>query len=410
MRRPMEGVRVLEVAQFTFVPAAGAVLADWGADVIKIEHAERGDGQRGLVRVLGYDATSEGSSFFPIVEGPNRGKRSVGLALEKPSARKAFEELVRGSDVFLTNFLPGARAKLRIDVEDIRAINPDIIYVRGSGFGPRGDEATKGGYDSTAFWARGGSAAGVTPPGADRMIRMPAGAYGDSMGGMTIAGGIAAALYSRATTGEPSVVDVSLIGVGAWATQFTVNMALMNGGPLPVNVQPRHGSRTNPLIGAYLTSDGRWIELSMLQPGRYWAEFCKHAGRGELATDERFDSTEKLMANAAPAADIVAELIASRPFEEWVEILSRGEGQWSAVQNAWEVGQDPSLRANGMIAQVVDADGVNRELVANPVQFDETPADITRAPLFAEHTDEVLRSLGLSDEELIALKIDGAAT
>ncbi|MBK6011003.1 CaiB/BaiF CoA-transferase family protein [Streptomyces sp. MBT53] len=410
MRRPMEGVRVLEVAQFTFVPAAGAVLADWGADVIKIEHAERGDGQRGLVRVLGYDATSEGSSFFPIVEGPNRGKRSVGLALEKPSARKAFEELVRRSDVFLTNFLPEARAKLRIEVEDIRAINPDIIYVRGSGFGQRGDEATKGGYDSTAFWARGGSAAGVTPPGSDRMIRMPAGAYGDSMGGMTIAGGVAAALFSRAATGEPSVVDVSLLGVGAWATQFTVNMALMNGGPLPVNVQPRHGSRTNPLIGAYRTSDGRWIELSMLQPGRYWAEFCKLAGRGELGTDERFDSAEKLMANAAQAADIVAELIASRPFEEWVEILSRGEGQWSVVQNAWEVGQDPSLRANGLIASVVDADGVDRELVANPVQFDETPVDITRAPQFAEHTDEVLRSLGLSDEELIALKIDGAAT
>ncbi|MFF5303745.1 CaiB/BaiF CoA transferase family protein [Streptomyces sp. NPDC013161] len=410
MRRPMEGVRVLEVAQFTFVPAAGAVLADWGADVIKIEHAERGDAQRGLVRVLGYEAASKGSSFFPIVEGPNRGKRSVGLALEKPSARKVFEDLVRASDVFLTNFLPEARAKLRIDVEDIRAINPDIIYVRGSGFGPQGDEATKGGYDSTAFWARGGSAAGVTPQGADRMTRMPAGAYGDSMGGMTIAGGIAAALYSRATTGEPSVVDVSLLGVGAWATQFTVNLALMNGGPLPVNVQPRYGSRTNPLIGAFLTSDGRWIELSMLQPGRYWAEFCKLAGREELGTDERFDSTEKLMANAAEAADIVAGLLASRTFAEWVEILSRGEGQWAAVQNAWEVGQDPSLRANGLIAPVVDADGVNRELVASPVQFDETPVDLTRAPQFAEHTDEVLRSLGLSDEELIALKIDGAAT
>ncbi|WOX14770.1 CoA transferase [Streptomyces sp. N50] len=410
MRRPMEGVRVLEVAQFTFVPAAGAVLADWGADVIKIEHAERGDAQRGLVRVLGYEAASKGSSFFPIVEGPNRGKRSVGLALEKPSARKVFEDLVRASDVFLTNFLPEARAKLRIDVEDIRAINPDIIYVRGSGFGPQGDEATKGGYDSTAFWARGGSAAGVTPHGADRMTRMPAGAYGDSMGGLTIAGGIAAALYSRATTGEPSVVDVSLLGVGAWATQFTVNLALMNGGPLPVNVQPRYGSRTNPLIGAYLTSDGRWIELSMLQPGRYWAEFCKLAGREELGTDERFDSAEKLMANAAEAADIVAGLLASRTFAEWVEILSRGEGQWAAVQNAWEVGQDPSLRANGLIAPVVDADGVNRELVASPVQFDEMPVDLTRAPQFAEHTDEVLRSLGLSDEELIALKIDGAAT
>ncbi|MFC4499421.1 MULTISPECIES: CaiB/BaiF CoA transferase family protein [Streptomyces] len=410
MQRPMEGVRVLEVAQFTFVPAAGAVLADWGADVIKIEHAERGDAQRGLVRVLGYEAASKGSSFFPIMEGPNRGKRSVGLALEKPSARRVLEELIRTSDVFLTNFLPDARAKLRIDVEDVRAINPDIIYVRGSGFGTRGEEAGKGGYDSTAFWARGGSASGVTPPGADRMIRMPAGAYGDSMGGMTIAGGIAAALYSRATTGEPSVVDVSLVGVGAWATQFTVNLALMTGGPLPVNTPPRHGSATNPLIGAYRTSDGRWIELSMLQPGRYWAEFCKLAGRAELGDDERFDSTEKLMANAAEAAGIVAGLIASRPYTEWVEILSRGEGPWASVQNAWEVGQDPALRANGLIAPVVDADGVDRELVANPVQFDETPVELTRAPQFAEHTDEVLRSLGIGEDELIALKIDGAAT
>ncbi len=410
MRGPMHGVRILEVAQFTFVPAAGAVLADWGADVIKIEHAERGDAQRGLVRVLGHETASKGSSFFPIMEGPNRGKRSVGLALEKPAARRVLDELIRTSDVFLTNFLPEGRAKLRIDVEDVRAVNPDIIYVRGSGFGPRGAEADKGGYDSTAFWARGGSAAGVTPPGADRMTRMPAGAYGDSMGGMTIAGGIAAALYARATTGEPSVVDVSLLGVGAWATQLTVNLALMNGGPLPARTPPRHGSAANPLIGAYRTADGRWIELSMLQPGRYWAEFCTLAGREELAADERFDSTEKLMANAAEAAEIVAGLIASRPFEEWVAILSRGEGQWAAVQDAWEVGQDPSLRANGLIARVVDDDGIERELVSSPVQFDETPFSLTRAPQFAEHTDEVLRWLGLTEDELIALKVDGAAT
>ncbi|WP_284742397.1 CaiB/BaiF CoA transferase family protein [Amycolatopsis sp. RTGN1] len=410
VHRPMEGVRVLEVAQFTFVPAAGAVLADWGADVIKIEHAERGDGQRGLSRVLGLATASEGSSFLPIMEGPNRGKRSVGLALEKPSARGVFEELVRSSDVFLTNFLPGARAKLKIDVDDIRAINPDIVYVRGSGFGARGPEADKGGYDSTAFWARGGSAAGVTTPDADRTPRMPAGAYGDAIGGMTIAGGIAAALYSRQITGAPSIIDVSLLGVGAWATQYTVNQALMKGGPLPPREHPKHGSATNPLIGGYRTADGRWLEFAMLQPGRYWPEFCRLAGRPDLAADERFADVEKIMANAAEAARIVAELVAGRTFAEWTEILSRGEGQWAAVQNSWEVGQDPSLRANGLITKVVDAEGEERELVANPVQFEETPVTLTRAPLFAEHTDEVLRELGLSDEELIQLKIDGAAT
>jgi crotonobetainyl-CoA:carnitine CoA-transferase CaiB-like acyl-CoA transferase len=410
MPEPMAGVRVLEVAQYTFVPAAGAVLADWGADVIKVEHAERGDAQRGIVKLLGHDVYSRGSSFFPVMEGPNRGKRSIGLDLENPATRPVLEALVRRSDVFLTNYLPGPRARLGLDPEDIRAINPDIVYVRGSGFGPRGPEAAKGAYDSTAFWARGGSAAGVTEPGAERLPRMPSGAYGDSMGGMTIAGGIAAALYRRATTGETSVVDVSLIGVGAWATQFTVNLALMAGEPLPERARPRHGSASNPLSGSYRTADGRWIELTMLQPGRYWPRFCAAAGRPDLARDERFASTEALMANAPAAADCVAELVAARPLAEWLPVLEQVDGQWAVVQNAWEVGQDPSLRANGMIASVTDAEGTPRELVASPVQFDETPPRLTRAPQFAEHTDEVLAELGLSDEELIELKIAGAVT
>jgi crotonobetainyl-CoA:carnitine CoA-transferase CaiB-like acyl-CoA transferase len=408
--RPMEGVRILEVAQFTFVPAAGAVLADWGADVIKVEHAERGDAQRGLVRLLGLDVRSKGTSFFPIMEGPSRGKRSIGLALDKPSARPVLEELARRADVFLTNYLPGPRARLKIDVEDIRAINPDIIYVRGSGFGQQGPEADKGGYDSTAFWARGGSADGVTPAGSDQMLGMPSGAYGDSIGGMTIAGGIAAALYARKATGEPSVVDVSLLGVGAWATQFSANLALLAGGPLPRPEPRRHGSATNPLIGTYRTSDDRWLMLAMLQPGKYWPEFCEVVGRADLAVDDRFNTTEKIMANAAEAAEIVAEILAGRTYAEWLKKFEGMEGQWAAVQNAWEVGQDPSLRANGNIAQVTDADGEQRELVASPVQFDGQSPQLSRAPQFAEHTDEILRELGWSQEDLLALKIDGAVT
>jgi len=133
------------------------------------------------------------------------------------------------------------------------------------------------------------------------------------MGGMTIAGGIAAALYSRSLTGKPSVVDVSLIGVGAWATQFSVNLALMADGPLPASEPPKHGAATNPLIGAYRTADGRFIELAMLQPGRYWPEFCRLADRPDLAADERFNSVEKIMTNAAEAAELVAELIRAGP-------------------------------------------------------------------------------------------------
>lgn len=410
MKNPMQGVRVLEVAQFTFVPAAGAVLADWGADVIHVEHSVTGDAQRGLTRVLGLSTIVGESTFVPIMEGPNRGKRSLGLSLDNPQGREVLYDLVKDSDVFLTNYLPSARAKLGIELEDIRRINPDIIYVRGSGFGERGEERDKGGYDLTTFWARGGSAAGVTPPGADRLTGMPAGAYGDSMGGMTIAGGIAAALFARATTGETSVVDVSLLGVGAWATQFSVNLALMSGGPLPRPEPPKHGSATNPLIGGYRTADDRWIVLSMLQPSRYWPEFCTAAGREDLITDARFDTLEKLMANAAQAAALVAEIIEKRTFQEWVEILSTVHGQWAAVQDAYETGQDPALRANGSICEVEDAEGVRRELVASPVQFDGTPFQLRRAPLFAEHTDEIVLSTGRTQDDLIALKVAGAVT
>jgi crotonobetainyl-CoA:carnitine CoA-transferase CaiB-like acyl-CoA transferase len=407
MLRPMEGVRVLEVAQFTFVPAAGAVLADWGADVIKVEHAESGDAQRGLSRLMGMPVG--GGSFAPLMEHPNRGKRSIGLALERPEALDVLYDLARTSDVFLTNFLPAARRRLGIELEDIRTLNPDIIYVRGSGFGSQGAEAERGGYDSTAFWARGGSAMGTTPVGFDGLCSMPAGAYGDSIGGMTIAGGIAGALFARERTGETSVVDVSLLSVGAWANALSVGFALLAGGPLP-RMNAGQTARTNPLVGNYRTADDRWLVLTMLQPGRYWPEFCRHIERPDLIEDERFASTEKLMANAEDAAEILQEVLAGRTLAEWTTRFAGMEGQWAVAQDSWEVGQDLALRDNGFIAEVTDAEGRQRELVASPVQFDQTPAQLTRAPQFAEQTDEILRELGKSDEDLINLKISGAVT
>jgi crotonobetainyl-CoA:carnitine CoA-transferase CaiB-like acyl-CoA transferase len=406
MGRPMEGIRVLEVAQFTYVPSAGAVLADWGADVIKVEHAESGDAQRGLSRLMGMPA---GSGFAPLMEHPNRGKRSIGLALEKPGALEVLRELIRTSDVFLTNFLPGARRRLGIELDDVRKVNPGIIYVRGSGFGSQGPDSDKGGYDSTAFWARAGSALGVTPPGYDGLCQMPAAAYGDSLGGMTIAGGIAGALFARERTGEPSVVDVSLLGVGAWANALSVGFALLAGGPLPRRASVKTAA-TNPLVGNYRTADGRWLVLSMLQPGRYWAELCRVIEREDLIEDERFTDAARIMKHTAAASAIIQEVIGARPLAEWTARLEHLEGQWAVAQDAWEVGQDPALRANGLIAEVTDADGNRRELVASPVRFDEAPFDITRAPQFAEHTDEILRELGKSDDELIELKLAGAVT
>ena len=410
MKRPMEGVRIVEVAQFTFVPASGGVLAEWGADVIKVEHAVTGDDQRGMVATFGLGLVNNTSSFAPMMEGPNRGKRSIGIALEVPEGRAVLDELIKTADVFVTNFMPSARAKLRIDVPDVRAVNPGIIYVRGTAFGARGPDADRGGYDSTAFWARGGTADSLTPGDADRLVNMPTGAYGDNMGGMTIVGGIAAALYARATTGETSVVDVSLLGIGAWAMQFSVNLALMAGGPLPRF--PRgtgHGQPSNPLTGTFKTADGRWLMLSMLQPTRYWPEFCERMGRPELITDPRF-AGDAVLRNGLEGGEIAAGIIGQLTLAQWRELMDGAQGQWALVQNAYEVGMDPALRENGFVARVTDYEGKEQELVANPVQFDEAPAATRRAPQVAEHTDEILRELGKTDEELIALKIAGAIT
>ncbi|MDV3124462.1 CoA transferase [Mycobacterium sp. 21AC1] len=409
MRKPLNGVRVLEVAQFTFVPSAGAVLADWGADVVKIEHPVTGDAQRGLVKVLGAAASKPGSSFAPIMEAPNRGKRSVGLALDNAEGRPIFDELVRRTDVFLTNYLPSARQKLSIDVDDVRRVNPDIIYVAGSGFGMTGPDRDAGAYDATAFWARGGSADGLNPADADHSAFMPAGAYGDNIGGMTIAGGVAAALYGRHLTGEPSVLDVSLLAVGAWTTQFSVNMAMLMGGPLP-KVQRRTQAPGNPLTGAYRTSDGRFVQLSMLQPTRYWPEFCALMGLDQYAADPRFQSVQAMAEHADLAYGIVHDAIAKLSFAECREILSRGTGQWSPVQDAWEMANDEALNANARIADVTDAEGNPQKLVASPVRFDDDTAALTRAPQFAEHTDDLLRELGIDDNRLIELKVAGAIT
>jgi crotonobetainyl-CoA:carnitine CoA-transferase CaiB-like acyl-CoA transferase len=409
MQKPMTGVRVLEVAQFTFVPSAGAVLADWGADVIKIENPVTGDAQRGLVTVAGRSATTPGVSFSPTIEAPNRGKRSVGLSLALKQTRPVFEELVRRSDVFLTNFLPQARAKLRIDLDEVRRINPSIIYVAGSGFGSEGPDRETGAHDATAFWARAGNADGVTPTESEVPTGMPAGAFGDNMGGITIAGAVAAALYGRQTTGQTSVIDVSLLAVGAWANQSSVNLAMLYGCPLP-KIDQRTQAPGNPLTGAYRCSDGRFIQLSMLQPTRYWTSVCRLFGLEAAAVDKRFASLESLAAHADEATALLADAIASRTFEDCTRLLSLLRGQWSPVQDAWEVAHDESLIANGRIADLRDAQGNEQRLVANPVKFDEAAAHLTRAPMFAEHTDEVLRELGIDDHALIELKIEGAIT
>jgi len=405
MNDVMKGIRILEVAEHTFVPAASAVLADWGADVIKVEHAERGDAMRGLGRT-GVMDLSQG--VHVLNEHSNRGKRSIGIDLARPEGLEVLYALVKTSDVFLTNKLPAVLARLKIDVADLREQNPRIIYVRGTAFGPKGPDRDRGGYDMTAFWCRAASAASATPPGMPFIVPQPGPAYGDSMGGMTIAGGIAGALLKRERSGEPSVVDVSLLGLGAWAMGAATALSLQTGKPwsLPMGA----GGPGNPLVSIYKTSDDRWISLVMLQGFKYWPDFCEHLGQPELASDPRFDSAEKLGENAGAAREILALAIGKATLAEWTERFATLAGQWAPVQNTLELAADPQVRANGYIATTATRDGTEFELAASPVQFDDRPTATARAPEFNEHGDEILEELGLDMERILALKAAGAVT
>lgn len=405
MQDVMRGVRVLEVASWTFVPAAGAVLADWGADVLKIEHPESGDPQRGL-STLGVIPGGSGVDF--MMEFPNRGKRSVALNIATDDGRALLDRLVATSDVFLTNFLPDLCQRLRITVDDVRAANPDIVYVRGHGQGVRGPERGRGGYDATSYWSRSGVGDALTPADATRpATQRPA--FGDVMGGMTIAGGIAAALFARQRTGETSVVDVSLLATGMWNVQPDIVMSRLLGLDEPLRFGDRKANR-NPLVNNYPTEDGRWLALNMMQSDRFWPDLCAHLGEeaAGLVDDPSFATAAARAEHGGDLVERLDQIFSSRTLAEWKDALADTTGVWAPVQRVTELYDDPQVAANGYLRPVTNASGVDFELVASPVQFDETPPDLRRAPGHGEHTDEVLLELGLSMDEIVANKVSGA--
>ena len=399
----MQGVRVLEVAEHMFVPAASAILSDWGADVIKVEHHLRGDAMRGLGSTGVLDLSK---GVHVLNEHSNRGKRSIGLDLSSKEGVQVLYELAKTCDVFLSNKLPEVLTKLRIDVDDIRKHNPDIIYVRGTASGPRGPDGNRGGYDMTSFWCRSGCAQSVSPPGMGFVLPQPGPGFGDSIGGMTIAGGIAAALFKRERTGKPSVVDVSLLAAGVWSLGPTIALSGQTGKPWSLGGGGASGT-SNPLTGLYQTSDERFISVVMLQGFHYWPDFCRHIDREDLISDERFDSVENLATNAGQAGDIIREEIGKRTLQEWTAKFQTLKGQWAPVQNSVEVAADPQVRANGYITSATTKEGTDFEMVSTPVQFDECPAETARAPEFNEHCDEILQEAGIDTERMIELKVAG---
>ena len=401
----LEGIRVLEVAEYGLVPSGASVLGEWGADVIKVEHAKRGDPIRGLT-TAGVGPGIKG--FTPMWEPFNRSKRSIGVDISVPEGRQVILDLAERADVFLTSFLPDARQKLGIDVDDLRAVNPRIIYARGSAHGQKGAEANAGGFDALSYWLRTGVGSGIMPAGGDEIIMQPGPGFGDVQTGLTLAGGVAAALFHRERTGEALEVDTSLLAQGIWAmmgTLVSVNLADIE--EMPRDKRNRKEFE-NPLMNWYRTGDGRWVILGMIQPDPYWEGFCKAIGHPELIDDPRFVDFAGRKENQRALIDLLDEIFASASLEEWKERLSQQEGPWSPVQRVGDLNRDTQAWDNGYL-QVVDyGDGREITLATAPLQFNGEVPTLRRAPEFGEHTEEVLLELGHSWEDIAALQETGA--
>ena len=398
MSRPFAGVRVVEVASWTFVPAAGAFLADLGADVIKVE-PPTGDPQRGLMNLLAR--ADGGAAANPFLEIPNRGKRSVTIDLSNPEGRALLLELAAGGDVFLTSYLPRVRTKLRIDVDDVRKVNPRLVYVHGSGWGPAGPMAEHGGFDLAAGWASASMAFKMTRPGREPMFQ-PA-AFFDLIGASTIAGAIGTALFQRERTGEAAEVDVSLLNVGMWALSPDI-MAGPVVGSVPT---PDRRTAPNPIVNSYPTADDRWLYLVCLQADRHWTELCEVIGRADLAADERFTDLAGRAANAEACVAELERTFRTKTLREWREQLAGFTGVWAPASSPAEVHDHPQVAANGYLPTVTSNGGASYRLPAPPWRFGEAPEPQGPAPELGQHTEEVLLELGKSWEEISGLRERG---
>ncbi|MEB3031201.1 CaiB/BaiF CoA transferase family protein [[Mycobacterium] nativiensis] len=400
MTGPFEGIRVVEVAAWTFVPGAGAIMADLGADVIKVE-PPTGDPQRGLRNGLNADESAPN----PFLQVPNRGKRSVTLDLSSPDGLSTLHRLTESADVFLTSYLPKVRTKLGIDAEEMRARNPRLVYVRGSGWGSTGPLADAGGFDAAAAWSAAGIQYKLTSPGATEPAAQPA-AFFDLQGSSAIAGAVAMALLRRERSGRGGTVDVSLLATGMWTMSPDLAACAAGSGELP---RPNRHEAPNPIVNSYRTQDDRWINLVCLQSDRFWPELCELLGRSELAVDSRFHNAPARFANRTACVTELDQAFGTRTLPEWREVLARFSGVWSAAATFEEVCGSEQVAANGYLPEVTGADGRPFRVVAPPYQFDGVPArPAGPAPETGQHTEEVLLESGLTWDAISELRDAGA--
>jgi crotonobetainyl-CoA:carnitine CoA-transferase CaiB-like acyl-CoA transferase len=393
MPNVLAGIRLLEVADWGFVPSAAAAISDWGAEVIKIEHPVYGDPMRGLI-TSGLIPGASGINFFMAQIARN--KKSVGIDLATDEGRRILYRLVEKADIFLTNYLPSARKKLKIDVEDIRRVNPKIVYAKGHGQGQKGPDADKGGYDGCSFWARGAVANRLSPPGEQPITQRPA--FGDFISGMFTAGGIAAALFHRERTGEGCEVDVSLLASACWVMSPDIVAAMTYGFELPPAMR---GMVPNPIVNTYECKDGKYVTLMMLQFERFWAQFANTVGRDDWLANPDWDSPEKRKAAAPWIVEAVAEHFKTRDRAEWEAILRASDCIWAPVASPLEIQHDPQVIANGYLMDYEDGQGNQTKVCSSPVQFGGEAFRVrSRAPDAGEHTEEVLLEAGFGWDDI----------
>ncbi len=402
----LDGIRVIELATWGFIPSAGVALADWGAEVIKVEHPLHGDPMRGLVSAALTPPGRQPISF--MFQTFSRNKASVGIDLTSEAGREALYRLVASADVFLTNYLAPVRRKLRVDVEDLTKVNPRLVYARGTGLGQRGEEADTGGFDLASYWSRGGVAYVNTPEEADYPPPMPGAAFGDLQSGLYAAGGVAGALFARERSGTSQVVDVSLLGAAVWGTAPHIAASSL----FEIDAMPRgdHQSAHNPISNTYRTSDGRFVALVMLESDRFWAPLVELAGRGDLATDARFVDAAARSANSKACIAELDAIFAARTADEWRALLGQQRGVWAIVQSPRETRCDAQVLENGYVGSMDLDNDAALTVAMPPVQFNGGQPSPRPAPELGADTDRVLLELGYDWDQLVEMKVDGAIT
>jgi len=400
MAGALEGIKVLEVAEWVAIPSAIAILSDWGAEAIKVERIKGGDGLRGLMSLEGV-AWKE---LNPLWEQVNRNKESIAVDLWQEEGREIIYKLVQRSDVFVTNFMSPVLKRFAIDYETLSRLNPRLIYAHLTGFGRAGPDKDKPGYDYIAFWARSGIMASLGQPGTPPPPQR--GGLGDSTTAGFIAGAIVAALYAREKTGKGQAIDLSLFQHGVWCLNLDLAMTLNERVELPRTDRKKV---PNPLGNNYQTKDGVWIQLWCLQSDRYWPQFCKSLGLEHLQNDPKFNSLEKREENNVELISIIESTISGKTYAEIEDDFRRaGEIIYGRIQRPLEVVNDPQAIANDFFAEIDHPIGRKVKLINSPANFRGTPATIkAAAPALGQHTEEVLLDLGYSWGDITKLKEAG---